>query len=49
MPGDVLPFVVVPVFVSFLYMRFIRHEEAMMEAEFGDAYRGYKESVRRWI
>jgi protein-S-isoprenylcysteine O-methyltransferase Ste14 len=28
--GDVVPFVVVPVFVSVLYMRFIRHEEAMM-------------------
>ena len=47
--GDVLPFVVIPVFVSVLYMRFIRHEEAMMEAAFGDEYRGYKGRVRRWI
>jgi protein-S-isoprenylcysteine O-methyltransferase Ste14 len=47
--GDVLPFVVIPAFVSILQLRFIRHEEAMMEAEFGDAYRAYKERVRRWL
>ena len=47
--GEVLPFVVIPVFATVLYLRFIRHEEAMMEAEFGDEYRAYKERVRRWI
>lgn len=47
--GDALPFVVVPVFVSILYMRFIRHEEAMMEQAFGEEYRGYKKRVRRWL
>jgi len=27
----------------------IRHEEAHLEAKFGDAYRDYKARVRRWI
>lgn len=27
----------------------IRHEEAHLEAKFGDAYRDYKTRVRRWI
>ncbi len=27
----------------------IRHEEAHLEAKFGDAYRAYKARVRRWI
>jgi protein-S-isoprenylcysteine O-methyltransferase Ste14 len=27
----------------------IRHEEAYLEAKFGDAYTAYKRSVRRWL
>jgi protein-S-isoprenylcysteine O-methyltransferase Ste14 len=27
----------------------IRHEEAYLERKFGDSYRDYKKSVRRWI
>jgi protein-S-isoprenylcysteine O-methyltransferase Ste14 len=27
----------------------IRHEEAHLEAKFGDAYRAYRARVRRWI
>jgi protein-S-isoprenylcysteine O-methyltransferase Ste14 len=27
----------------------IRHEEAHLEAKFGDAYRDYKRQVRRWL
>lgn len=27
----------------------IRHEEAHLEAKFGDAYRAYKARVRRWL
>ena len=34
-----------------LMLRFgvIRHEEAHLEAKFGDAYRAYKSRVRRWL
>ncbi len=34
-----------------LMLRFgvIRHEEAHLEAKFGDAYRAYKARVRRWL
>jgi protein-S-isoprenylcysteine O-methyltransferase Ste14 len=28
---------------------FIRPEEAKMEKEFGDAFRQYKQKIRRWI
>jgi protein-S-isoprenylcysteine O-methyltransferase Ste14 len=27
----------------------IRHEEAYLERKFGDVYREYKRSVRRWL
>ena len=32
-----------------IYHLAIRHEEAYLEEKFGDAYRAYKESVRRWV
>jgi protein-S-isoprenylcysteine O-methyltransferase Ste14 len=44
-----LPWLVVPAFVLVLTLRFIRHEERLMEATFGDAYRDYRARVRRWI
>jgi protein-S-isoprenylcysteine O-methyltransferase Ste14 len=47
--GTVAPFVVVPAFVWWITRRFIIHEEAMLEAKFGDIYKTYKRSVRRWI
>jgi len=44
-----LPWLVVPIFFAIIWLRFVRHEEVLMEATFGDAYRTYKASVRRWI
>jgi protein-S-isoprenylcysteine O-methyltransferase Ste14 len=38
-----------PLFVVVLTLRFIRHEEKLMEATFGDAYRAYRARVRRFI
>ena len=43
------PWLVPPVFGAIIQLRFIRHEEAMMEATFGAAYRDYKARVRRWL
>jgi protein-S-isoprenylcysteine O-methyltransferase Ste14 len=36
-------------FVAVLQLRFIRHEEELMERCFGDAYRAYRARVRRWL
>ena len=47
--GSVSPFVVVPVFVALIDLRFIRAEEAVLERRFGAAYRAYKARVRRWL
>jgi len=44
-----LPWLVVVAFVATLRLRFIRHEERLMEATFGGAYLAYKQRVRRWI
>jgi len=44
-----LPFLAVPVFVTVLFYRFIRHEEALMAETFGEAYLAYKSAVRRWV
>ena len=43
------PWLVPPVFVMVLTLRFIRHEEKLMEASFGDVYRAYRARVRRFI
>jgi protein-S-isoprenylcysteine O-methyltransferase Ste14 len=44
-----LPWLVPVGFATLLYLRFIRHEEALMAQTFGDAYLQYKQRVRRWI
>jgi protein-S-isoprenylcysteine O-methyltransferase Ste14 len=41
--------VLTPVCAVVIYLTAIRHEEAYLERKFGDSYRNYKESVRRWI
>jgi protein-S-isoprenylcysteine O-methyltransferase Ste14 len=43
------PWLVPPAFLALLYLRFIRHEEVLMEATFGDEYRAYCAKVRRFI
>ena len=43
------PWIVVPVFIVILRLRFIRYEERLMEATFGQTYVDYKARVRRWL
>ncbi|MEE9386193.1 MAG: isoprenylcysteine carboxylmethyltransferase family protein [Nannocystaceae bacterium] len=41
--------VLAPIALAIVYAIAIRHEEAYLEAKFGDPYRNYKKSVRRWL
>lgn len=43
------PWLVIPIFVVILRLRFIRHEERLMETTFGELYLAYKGRVRRWL
>lgn len=43
------PMVFAPIIWALIRYGVIRHEEAHLEAKFGDAYREYKSRVRRWI
>jgi protein-S-isoprenylcysteine O-methyltransferase Ste14 len=43
------PLVFAPLIWVMLRFGVIRHEEAHLEAKFGDAYRAYKARVRRWL
>jgi protein-S-isoprenylcysteine O-methyltransferase Ste14 len=47
--GSLTPFLVIPVMAMILDRKFIRVEERMLEEKFGESYRSYKSSVRRWI
>jgi len=47
--GSLSPFVGPVLFVPVLNARVIRHEEVMLEEAFGNEYRDFKSSVRRWI
>lgn len=47
--GTFWPLVFAPLIWIMIRFGVIRHEEAHLEAKFGDAYRGYKARVRRWI
>ena len=47
--SNLLGFACLPVFVLGMNHLQIMPEEAAMETQFGDEYRAYKESVRRWI
>lgn len=47
--GTAGPWLVVPVLGFLLDAVFVRREEEKMELFFGDAYRNYKNRVRRWI
>ena len=49
MLNSVWPWLVLPAFLALLYLRFIRHEEVLMEATFGEQYRAYRAKVRRFI
>ncbi|MHB1188272.1 methyltransferase family protein [Thiobacillus sp.] len=43
------PLAFAPLIWVMLRFGVIRHEEAHLEAKFGDAYRAYRARVRRWI
>ncbi len=47
--SNLLGFAGLPVFVLGMNRLQIRPEEEAMEAQFGDEYRAYRDSVRRWI
>jgi protein-S-isoprenylcysteine O-methyltransferase Ste14 len=43
------PYLVIPVFVALMEIKFVRFEEQAMQQEFGQAWLDYKRRVRRWI
>jgi protein-S-isoprenylcysteine O-methyltransferase Ste14 len=47
--GTLMPFLPVIAFFFLMNELFIRTEEQMLEAKFGQTYRDYKQQVRRWI
>jgi protein-S-isoprenylcysteine O-methyltransferase Ste14 len=47
--GSATPFVAPLGLLAVLQVRFIRIEEEMLQAKFGDEYRSYMTRVRRWL
>jgi protein-S-isoprenylcysteine O-methyltransferase Ste14 len=47
--GSLSALLVVAAFFAILRVGFVRHEERLLEATFGDPYREYRRSVRRWL
>lgn len=47
--GSVSSFIVLPLFVVILTVQQIIPEEKVLEQKFGQQYRDYKQSVRRWL
>ena len=47
--GTLAAFLPVPFFMIVIHRRFILKEEAMLAVKFGDQFREYCNSVRRWI
>lgn len=47
--GTLISFLPIPIFAMSMRQRFILKEEAMLTEKFGEKYREYKKSVRRWI
>ena len=47
--NDVWLLAVLPLVLIVLYVGVIRREERYLEAKFGDEYRAYKATVRRWL
>ena len=46
--NEPLPWIVWPVFFFIIRQRFVLKEEALMEETFGEDYREYSNTVRRW-
>lgn len=47
--GSLTPVFIIPLFTWLIQELFIKEEERMLEAKFGDSYQEYKATVRRWI
>ena len=47
--GSVTPFAVLALFALLVDRWYIRFEERAMLRRFGDAYRSYRQRVRRWL
>lgn len=47
--SNLLPFIVLPMYVLFLGKYQIEPEERFLAAKFGDHYEAYRRKVRRWI
>ncbi len=47
--GSVTPWIVIPAFATIMNIVFIPYEERILEAQFTDEYRAYKQRVRRWV
>ncbi len=47
--GTATPLLVVPVFVVLIQVMFVRMEERMLGAAFGDEYAAYRRRVRAWV
>jgi len=47
--GNLLPFLIIPVFVIIINRKFIIPEEQMLLDTFGQEYKDYRNQVRRWI
>jgi protein-S-isoprenylcysteine O-methyltransferase Ste14 len=47
--GSLSPFLAVVMFAALMELIFVRAEERMLEQEFGERWRAYKQRVRRWI
>jgi len=47
--GSLMPFFVLPIFITILTIEQIIPEERILEQKFGQQYRDYKASVNRWL
>jgi protein-S-isoprenylcysteine O-methyltransferase Ste14 len=47
--GSATPLIIAVAYFVILQEGFIRHEERLLEQRFGEEYRTYRRSVRRWL
>lgn len=47
--GSLTPLIIIPTFTWLIQETFIKQEEKMLEDKFGEEYKEYKTTVRRWI
>ena len=47
--GSASPFITLPIFIVILTVQQIIPEEKILEQKFGQQYRDYKQSVKRWL